>query len=149
MNKRAKEHKLQPFKVKQIFFELYKNQNTEWETLTTLSKELRTQLQSDFDLLAIELIEIVEAQDTTKFAFKTRDGNLIEAILMYHRQNEKYIQNNQPKLNRITLCISSQVGCAMNCMFCVTGKLGFKKDLTWEEMISQILFANTYIKKRF
>ena len=149
LNERVKEHKLQPFKVKQIFFELYKNQNTEWNSLTTLSKDLRMQLQSDFDLLAIELIDTVEATDTTKFAFKTRDGNLIEAILMYHRQNEKYVQNGKAKLNRITLCISSQVWCAMKCLFCVTGKLGFKRDLTWEEMISQILFANTYIKKRF
>jgi len=42
---------------------------------------------------------------------------------MYHWQNEKYVKGNQPKLNRITLCISSQVGCAMKCIFCVTGKL--------------------------
>ena len=68
---------------------------------------------------------------------------------MYHWQNEKYVKGNQPKLNRITLCISSQVGCAMKCIFCVTGKLGFKKDLTREEIISQILFANAYVKKRF
>lgn len=149
LNQRVKEHKLQPFKLKQIFHEIYKNQHTEREEMTTLSKELRTQLQSDFDLLAIELVEIVEATDTTKFAFKTRDGNLIEAILMYHRQDEKYVQNGKTKLNRITLCISSQVGCAMKCLFCVTGKLGFKRDLTREEMISQVLFANSYIKKRF
>lgn len=149
LNERAKTHKLQPFKVKQILFELYKNQNTEREAMTTLSKELKSQLQSDFDLLAIELVEMVEASDTTKFAFKTRDGNLIEAILMYHRQHEKYRQGEKPKLNRITLCISSQVGCAMKCLFCVTGQLGFKKDLTREEMISQVLFANNYIKKRF
>ena len=149
LNTRAKLHKLQPFKVKQILFELYKNQNTEREAMTTLSKELRSQLQSDFDLLAIELVEMVEAADTTNFAFKTRDGHLIEAILMYHWQHEKYVQNQTPKLNRITLCISSQVGCAMQCLFCVTGKLGFRKNLTWEEMISQVLFANSYIKKRF
>ncbi len=149
LNERAKEHKLQPFKLKQIFHEIYKNQHTEREEMTTLSKELRTQLQSDFDVLAVELVEIVEAADTTKFAFKTRDGNLIEAILMYHRQNEKYVQNGKAKLNRITLCISSQVWCAMKCLFCVTGKLGFKKDLTREEMISQVLFANSYIKKKF
>ena len=105
--------------------------------MTTLSKDLKAELQKDFDLLAIELIEMVEAPDTTKFAFKTRDGNIIEAILMYHWQNEKYVKNNQPKLNRI------------KCIFCVTGKLGFKKDLTREEIISQILFANSYIKKRF
>ena len=149
LTKWAKERKLQPFKLKQIFFELYKNQNTERDTLTTLSKDLRNDLKQDFDLLAIEVIDTVEAEDTTKFAFKTRDGHVIEAILMYHRQNEKYVKDNEPKLNRITLCISSQVGCAMNCLFCVTWKLWFKRDLTWEEIISQILYANTYIKKRF
>lgn len=149
LTKRAQKRKLQPFKLKQIFFEIYKNQNTERETLTTLSKDLRNELREDFDLLAIECIDTVEAEDTTKFAFKTRDGQLIEAILMYHWQNEKYVQGGCPKLNRITLCISSQVGCAMSCLFCVTWKLGFKRDLTREEIISQILYANTYIKKRF
>lgn len=149
LKERATERKIQPFKLKQIFHEIYKNQNTERDAMTTLSKDLRSELQKDFDMLAIELIEMVEAPDTTKFAFKTRDGNIIEAILMYHWQNEKYVQNGRPKLNRITLCISSQVGCAMKCIFCVTGKLGFKKDLTREEIISQILFANTYVKKRF
>ena len=149
LNEWAKEHKLQPFKVKQIFFEMYKNQNIERDAMTTLSKDLKSELQKDFVPLAIELVETVEAEDTTKFAFKTKDWNLIEAILMYHWQNEKYVKGNQPKLNRITLCISSQVGCAMKCIFCVTGKLGFKKDLTREEIISQILFANAYVKKRF
>ena len=149
LTKRAKERKLQPFRLKQIFFELYKNQNTEWDTLTTISKDLREELKESFDILSIEVIDTVEAEDTTKFAFKTRDGHIIEAILMYHRQNEKYVKDDKPKLNRITLCISSQVGCAMNCLFCVTGKLWFKRDLTREEIISQILFANTYIKKRF
>lgn len=149
LNEWAKEHKLQPFKVKQIFFEMYKNQNIERDAMTTLSKDLKSELQKDFVPLAIELVETVEAEDTTKFAFKTKDWNLIEAILMYHWQNEKYVKGNQPKLNRITLCISSQVGCAMNCIFCVTGKLWFKKDLTREEIISQILFANAYVKKRF
>ena len=149
LNDWAKEHKLQPFKVKQIFFEMYKNQNIERDAMTTLSKDLKSELQKDFVPLSIELVETVEAEDTTKFAFKTKDWNLIEAILMYHWQNEKYVKGNQPKLNRITLCISSQVGCAMKCIFCVTGKLWFKKDLTREEIISQILFANAYVKKRF
>ena len=149
LNEWAKERKLQPFKVKQIFFEMYKNQNIERDAMTTLSKDLKSELQKEFVPLAIELVETVEAEDTTKFAFKTKDWNLIEAILMYHWQNEKYVKGNQPKLNRITLCISSQVGCAMKCIFCVTGKLWFKKDLTREEIISQILFANAYVKKRF
>ena len=52
-------------------------------------------------------------------------------------------------LNRITICISSQVGCAVGCIFCVTGKLGFKKNLHWTEIIEQITYANNYIKNKF
>ena len=73
LNEWAKERKLQPFKVKQIFFEMYKNQNIERDAMTTLSKDLKSELQKDFVPLAIELIETVEAEDTTKFAFKTKD----------------------------------------------------------------------------
>ena len=61
LKERASERKLQPFKLKQIFHELYKNQNTDWDSMTTLSKDLKAELQKDFDLLAIELIEMVEA----------------------------------------------------------------------------------------
>lgn len=147
---RAAQHKLQPFKVKQIFFELFKNQNISYEEMTTLSKDLRAELEQDFAPLSIEMEEMIEASDTTKFAFKTHDGYIIEAILMYHRQDEKYqVSGQKRKLNRITLCISSQVGCSMNCLFCVTGKLGLTRNLTRDEMISQILYANHYIKKRF
>ena len=74
---------------------------------------------------------------------------MIETVIIYHRQDEKYVKNDEAKLNRITLCISSQVGCPMNCLFCVTGKLGFKRNLTRDEMISQIFYANNYIKNKF
>lgn len=116
--------------------------------MTTLSKELREDLDKEFSVMTLTVDKMIEGKDTTKIAFKTHDGQIIEAVIMYHRQHEKYNKNNQEKLNRITLCISSQVGCAMNCIFCVTGKLGFKKNLTWDEMISQILFANNYIKQK-
>lgn len=144
-----KQHKIPAFRVKQIFHEIYKNQQIEISEMTTLSKDLRLQLQRDFDVISLEVEQIVEWSDTTKFAFRTVNGSVMEAILMYHRQPAKHAKENKPKLNRITLCISSQVGCAMDCIFCVTGKLGFKKNLSWQEMISQILYANNYIKKRF
>jgi len=53
------------------------------------------------------------------------------------------------KLNRITLCLSSQVGCPMWCAFCVTGKMWLKRNLTWQEIISQVLYVNNYIKNKF
>ncbi|MDR0370210.1 MAG: hypothetical protein LBH96_07115 [Candidatus Peribacteria bacterium] len=147
---RATQHKLQPFRVKQIFFEIFKNQHIYWDEMTTLSKDLKVALAEKFSLLSLTIDDTVEARDTTKFAFKTYDGHLIEAILMFHWQDEKYCTSGKErKLNRITLCISSQVGCPVNCLFCVTGKLGFTRNLTWDEIVSQILYANWYVKNRF
>ncbi|MDR2416491.1 MAG: radical SAM protein [Candidatus Peribacteria bacterium] len=157
LQSRAKAHQLPSFKVKQIFFELFKNQHIHWEEMTTLSKDLKADLAETFVPLSLSVVETVSTDTTTKFAFQTHDGHLIEAILMLHRQDEKYAQHakNHPhcvagrKLNRITLCISSQVGCPVNCLFCVTGKLGFTRNLTRDEIISQILYANWWIKKQF
>lgn len=145
----TKEHKLQPFRVKQIYQEIFKNQNINFADMTTLSKDLREDLDKEFSVVTLKVDKILEDESTTKIWFQTHDGLMIESVIIYHRQDEKYIKNNERKLNRITLCISSQVGCPMNCLFCVTGKLGFKRNLTRDEMISQIFFANNYIKQKF
>jgi adenine C2-methylase RlmN of 23S rRNA A2503 and tRNA A37 len=89
---RAKQHSLQPFKVKQIFFELFKNQHIQYEEMTTLSKDLKADLASSFTPLSLTVSETIEADETTKFAFQTYDGHFVEAILMFHRQDEKYHQ---------------------------------------------------------
>lgn len=117
--------------------------------MTTLSKELREDLDKEFSVVTLKADKILEDGSTTKIWFQTQDGLMIEAVIIYHRQNEKYVKDNIKKLNRITVCISSQVGCPMNCLFCVTGKLGFKRNLTRDEMVSQIFFANNYIKQKF
>lgn len=117
--------------------------------MTTLSKELRDDLDKEFSVVTLTPDKILEDKTSTKIWFQTHDGHMIEAVILYHRQHEKYNKNDKEKLNRITLCISSQVGCPMGCMFCVTGKLGFKRNLTRDEMISQVLFANNYIKNKF
>ena len=67
LNSYAKEHKIQPFRVKQILHELYKNQNIDWDEMTTLSKEFRQQLSCDFEIVNLELEQVVETEDTTKF----------------------------------------------------------------------------------
>ncbi|MDR0650342.1 MAG: hypothetical protein LBG59_02825 [Candidatus Peribacteria bacterium] len=153
----AKAHQLPSFKVKQIFFELFKNQRIHREEMTTLSKDLKADLAKTFTPLSLSVVETVATDTTTKFAFQTHDGHLIEAILMFHWQDEKYVLRSQNslrkvagrKLNRITLCISSQVGCPVNCLFCVTGKLGFTRNLSWDEIISQILYANRWVQQQF
>ena len=139
-----KDHKIQSFRIKQIFQELYKNQNIFWDEMTTLPNDLKQQLSQDFSIINLDIENIIETPETTKFAFKTYDGYTIEAVLMYHRS--KHFEN---KLNRITLCLSSQIWCPMWCAFCVTGKLGLIRNLDWTEIISQMLFVNHYIKDKF
>ena len=139
-----KDHKIQSFRIKQIFQELYKNQNIFWDEMTTLPNDLKQQLSQDFSIINLEIENIIETPETTKFAFKTHDWYTIEAVLMYHRS--KHVED---KLNRITLCLSSQIGCPMWCAFCVTWKLGLIRNLEWTEIISQMLFVNHYIKEKF
>jgi 23S rRNA (adenine2503-C2)-methyltransferase len=145
----AKERKIQPFKIKQIFYEMYKNQHIDFDDMTTLSKEMRAELAQDFVPISLDATAFKEDKQTTKIWFTTHDGHLIETVIIYHRQPSQHVKNNKPKINRITLCISSQVWCPVNCLFCVTGKLGFSRNLSWDEMISQILYANNYLKKKF
>lgn len=167
----AQTHKLQPYKGKQIFFEIFKNQNINFADMTTLSKELRQALDKEFCVVPLEVKDIMEGEQTTKIWFTTADGHIIEAVILYHwdkhvdengwkvqrDKGEKEILSDlsipwnpcPSKLSRITLCISSQIGCPMNCLFCVTGKLGLKRNLTREEIIWQVLFANNYIKNKF
>ena len=145
----AKQHALQPFRLKQIYQEIFKNQNIDFADMTTLSKDLRESLHQDFVVSSILPDNILEDKTSTKIWFHTHDGYTIEAVILYHRQHEKYKKDGQEKINRITLCISSQVGCPINCTFCVTGKLGFKRNLTRDEIVSQVLFANNYIKNKF
>ncbi|HKL44471.1 MAG TPA: 23S rRNA (adenine(2503)-C(2))-methyltransferase RlmN [Candidatus Absconditabacterales bacterium] len=144
INEYVKKNKLQPFKVKQIFHELFKNQNIDLDSMTTLSKDLRIDLGKNFDVINLEIDKVLEDNQTTKFSFKTEDGFVIEAVLMYH-----WSKHVEGKLNRITLCLSSQIGCPMGCTFCVTGKMGLTRNLTWQEIISQILYVNNYIKDKF
>ncbi len=162
----TKEHNLPSFRVKQIQQAIYKESLLEIDEITTLSKELRDQLKQDeFVINTLTLEKVIEGPESTKFLFKLPDGNMIETVLMYHRHQKEEADVNQRKilrswtnpdisedthkLNRITICISSQVGCAVGCIFCVTGKLGFKKNLARHEMIGQILYANNYIKTKF
>jgi 23S rRNA (adenine2503-C2)-methyltransferase len=160
----CKEHKLPAFRTKQIQQAIFTESVLDIDDITTLSKELRTQLKNDFDLNTFTLETVSDSDETTKFLFKLPDGNVIETVLMYHRHEKESstdtrkilrsrtdhkISEETHTLNRITICVSSQVGCAVGCVFCVTGKLGFKKNLSREEIILQLLYCNNFIKQKF
>jgi len=107
-----------------------------WDEATTLPGELREELNKEcpLDINA----EIFESKDkkTLKVLIELGDGQKIETVLMRYESE------------RNTVCVSSQVGCALGCDFCATGKLGFRRNLTVDEIASQVLFFARLLKKK-
>jgi 23S rRNA (adenine2503-C2)-methyltransferase len=79
-----KKHDLQPFRLKQVFHEIFKNSVLDFNDMTTLSKDLREKLAEEFTILPFKLKELQEGSDTTKFLFELPDGNVIESVVMFH-----------------------------------------------------------------
>ena len=120
-----------PYRAKQLFSWLYEKNIESFTEMTNFSKVLRKTLEDKYNVSALSLEErqISKIDDTEKYLFRTHDGNYIESVLIKNDTNEK---------ERITLCISSQVGCAMGCTFCQTAKMGFKRNLETAEILDQI-----------
>jgi 23S rRNA (adenine2503-C2)-methyltransferase len=114
------------FRARQVFRNIYGRQIRGWGECSDLSKMFRLQLEYGAHLHAIALRESTEAADgTRKFLFELRDGLCIESVLI-------------PDPPRHTLCLSSQVGCALGCRFCLTGTLGLRRNLTTAEIVDQV-----------
>ncbi|MCB0280950.1 MAG: 23S rRNA (adenine(2503)-C(2))-methyltransferase RlmN [Calditrichaeota bacterium] len=116
------------FRSKQIFESIYAQNKTSFDDFSTLPKKIRSQLDQDFSLRTLKKIdEIVSPVDNTrKFLWQLGDGYKIESVVIYEKP-------------RITFCISSQVGCALDCKFCATGKMGILRNLTPGEIVEQVL----------
>ena len=123
-----------PYRAKQIINWIYKKYATSFEEMTDLSKSFRGLLNKTAFISNLKLLSrIIGTKDgTQKFLFELEDGETIESVLI-------------PDKNRLTLCISSQVGCAMGCKFCVTGQLGLKRNLKTYEIIDQIISVSRII----
>jgi 23S rRNA (adenine2503-C2)-methyltransferase len=117
------------YRAQQIWEGLYRSLHTSWEQFTNLPKALRARLQSELDLATIVPAATVESSDgqTRKLAFSLRDGLKVETVLMRYS-------------HRATVCASTQVGCAMGCVFCATGQMGFRRNLTSGEIVAQVLY---------
>lgn len=115
------------FTSRQIAEWLYHNKVSSIEEMTNISQKNRQFLAEKFIVGRSEPVEVQTSVDgTKKYLFKTEEGNFIETV---------YI----PEDERHTLCVSSQVGCKMNCKFCMTGKMGFIAQLSPNEILNQIL----------
>ena len=127
---------VEDFRSKQLFNWMYRNEVSDLTELKNLPKSLIGDLKRGHCIHPLELINSTNSssEKTNKFLFKTQSGALIESVLM----NEK---------NRVTLCISTQVGCALDCKFCATAKMGFKENLSVGEILDQYLLARQKINK--
>ncbi len=117
------------YRAGQIWEGVYKKLASNPDQITTLSKKLREFLENSFSFshLTPETCLISKDRNTEKLLFRLADGNAIESVLM------RYDDRN-------TLCISSQSGCATGCVFCATGQMGFRRNLSSGEIIEQVLF---------
>ncbi|UCH21635.1 MAG: 23S rRNA (adenine(2503)-C(2))-methyltransferase RlmN [Deltaproteobacteria bacterium] len=114
------------YRAPQILKWIYLRQADEFEGMTDLSKEIRTLLDSQFSINRLEKNRVEKSRDgSKKYLFRLPDGNVIENVLI-------------PERDHYTLCISSQVGCALGCRFCLTGRGGLSRNLTSGEIISQV-----------
>jgi len=78
------QHKIEKFRSRQIYQEIFRNQQIDFADMTTLGKELRERLADEFEVVPLMMDKALEDEQTTKFGFSTRDGKVIEAVLMYH-----------------------------------------------------------------
>ena len=121
-----KDHDIEAYRAKQIMKWIYFRQADDFEIMTDIKKEIRQLLSLNFTIDRLEKKQIEISQDgSRKYLFKLRDGQYIESVLI-------------PEKNYYTLCISSQVGCAQGCKFCLTAKGGFVRNLTKGEILAQV-----------
>ena len=122
------------FRGRQLLPWLYKPGITDFSQMTDLAKEFRALLaeQAFMSSFADPITEI-SADGAVKFGFRLEDGLLIESVLI-------------PEEDRNTLCVSSQAGCAMKCRFCLTGQMGFRRNLSRAEIVNQICAAQDWMR---
>jgi len=121
----------------QLFDWIYNKKAFDFEEMINLSKDLRRALSTDYKIHWLKKIDVQESRDkdAIKFLFETPDSNKIESVVLYDE-------------DRTTLCVSTQAGCPLDCKFCATGQMGYKRNLTVGEILDQYIISSAFIKKR-
>ncbi|MCQ2410016.1 MAG: 23S rRNA (adenine(2503)-C(2))-methyltransferase RlmN [Elusimicrobiaceae bacterium] len=131
-----KDSGLPNFRIAQVREAVFKRGVSSWEEASNLPADLRAKLDKEFPILSFRVTQVVcSRRDRVAKALLTlHDGLQIETVLL------------KPQ-DTWSVCVSSQVGCALRCAFCSTGKMGFKRDLTQEEITDQVLMWYQYLHK--
>jgi len=126
---------LTPLRQKQLKYAVFVNLVDKADDLTTFSKVEREKIGAEFSFMPFKVKAEQQSSDgSTKWAFELADGNIVETVLMEFKDG------------RNTVCVSSQVGCPSGCLFCATGQMGFMRNLSAWEIVSQVLFASRKLK---
>jgi 23S rRNA (adenine2503-C2)-methyltransferase len=125
------------FRLKQVQEWIWQKHAHSFDAMSNLSKDLRLKLSTDFTLPALKIEATQNSSDgTVKTRFKTFDGHAIEGVLI-------------PTEARKTACVSSQIGCSLSCKFCATGYMDRKRNLTFDEIVDQVVLINQQSEKIF
>ena len=121
------------FRAQQLFEWIHRHNVNDFDQMTNLAKAFRDDLARSCTLKPIEVAQSIQSEDgTEKLQFKLSDGSMVESVLI-------------PSDERMTLCVSSQVGCAMGCRFCLTGTLKLQRNLTCSEIVDQYRQARAHL----
>lgn len=123
------------YKALQVYDWLYKKRVNSFEKMTNIKKDIINKLKEDFTIDRPEVIKIQDGKDVHKYLFNLKDNEKIEAVLMNHDYGN-------------SLCVSTEVGCNMGCAFCESGRLKKRRNLSSDEMVSQILLIEEITKIR-
>lgn len=125
------------FRLKQIEEAVYRKYILDFKDISSLPKSLAENLSKKFTILPFKINTFLSSKDKRahKALLQTKDGEIIETVLLSSKQGN------------FSACLSSQVGCALDCKFCATGKLGFIRNLEVEEITGQFLFWKNYFQE--
>ena len=125
------------FRAGQVYEWLWQKQAHSFDAMTNLSKDLRTRLATDFSLPALTVQAVQHSEDgTVKSRFETYDHHFVEGVLI-------------PAESRLTACVSSQIGCSLNCRFCATGYMERKRNLLYDEIYDEVVLINQQAEKTY
>jgi 23S rRNA (adenine2503-C2)-methyltransferase len=132
------------FRAKQLYNWIYQRRARSFEEMTSLAKPFRELLDANARLRTLELLDTQRSEDgTIKFLFRTLDGYNIESVLI-----PSEARDDQDEPRRRTLCLSTQVGCPLDCKFCATASMKLKRNLKAGEIIEQYLQVEEFIGER-
>lgn len=125
------------FRAKQVYDWLWAKRAVDFDDMSNLSKPLREWMKDTFTINAVEIHDLqISSDKTIKCAMRLNDGYVVESVLI-------------PSGDRMTACISSQVGCSLTCKFCATGKLKRMRNLNADEIFDQVVLVKNLAQEKY